>query len=127
MLALIAKLFPGPQPGHDVEGFIQHPAARLGVGHFAEPGEIVGRAAQPGGKDQPSLRHAVERDGLAGNLPRATARQRREHDAQAEVGRRRGDRGQRNPRVGDGVEVVVVDDGIPEKEAVPARGLGGLS
>ena len=94
------------------------------VGLLAEARQLPAAvAAEPEPADQAPARQQVQRRRLARELLRAAAGHRRDHRAQADGPGGRRDRGHRDPRVGDRVDVVV-EHVVPDEDAVPAAGLG---
>ena len=107
-----------------LERLVEQRRASARVALLAEGGQLAPAvAAQAGAEDHAPAGEAVEDGDLARDVPRAPARQRRDHRAQAQALGGQRDGGQRDPRVGD-VEPVVGHDVVPDEEAVPAAGLG---
>lgn len=114
----------GRQP---LQAVVQQDGARLGVALLAEAGrvELRGvRRSQADPQHQATAAQAVQGHGLARQLMRAPAGQRRDHrpDGHALGGHRH--RGQGDPRVGHGPHRRAVLHVVPDEEAVPPGLLG---
>ena len=113
-----------PQLDHELERLVEQRRAGARVALLAEGAQLAPAvAAEAGAEDHAPAREAIEDGDLARDVPRAPARQRRDHRAQAHALGGQRDGGQRDPRIGD-VEPVEGHDVVPHEEAVPAARLG---
>ena len=91
-----------PQLDHQLERLVEQRRASARVALLAEGAQLAPAvAAQAGAEDHAPAREAVEHGDLARDVPRAPARQRRDHRAQAQALGGQRDGGQRDPRIGD--------------------------
>ena len=112
-----------------IEPFVKQPGTRPRVALLAEaPGvELAGAPApEPHPEDEPASAEPVEADGLARELVRAPARERSDQCADNQPLGGNGDRGERDPWVGEGADRLAVAHVVPHEEAVPAARLGAL-
>ncbi len=99
--------------------------ARARVDDLAEPFElVVPAAAEPDTENQAPLAQVIEGDRLARELVHAPPGEWRDEGSEPDALGVRGDRAQRDPRVGDGADRRSVEDVIPQEHAVPALLLG---
>ena len=115
-----------PQLDEPVEPLVEQPRALARVARVAERRELaVAVAADADAEHEPAAAQAVERHRLARELRDPAPRRRGDERADAHALGRAGDRGHRDPRVRE-LAGVLVDEVVPDEEAVPAPRLGGL-
>ena len=115
-----------PVPAEKVQALVQELGEQPRVGGLAEAAVLVlDRAAQPGAEDHPPAAQVVQGRHLARELLGPSPGDRRHQGAQPESLGREGRGGQQHPRVSEApLQVLVVDDVVPNEQPVPPGGLG---
>jgi hypothetical protein len=110
-----------PEPGQTAQPLVEPAGAFPGIDHLAVGLKLSGvAAAKADAQDQPPAAEEIERHGLPGHLLHPAARQRRDHRSEPDPLGPRGDRAERHPGVGHGLDRRPIDDVIPEEQPVPA-------
>ncbi len=115
-----------PQPGHDLEPFVEHRGVHLHVGRLAEGAVLlVGREPEAHTEHRAASAQMIEGDDVLREHMRPATRHRRDEGSETQTPGAHRTRAEDHPRIVDvEVELASQVQVIPEEEAVPSRAFG---
>jgi hypothetical protein len=124
VLAADRHRFPAPQRIKQAQRLIQPRRPLPGIAGLAERGELSLQRPEPGPHNQPSPRQQIHGHRFPRHLADTAAGQHVHQNAEPDPGRARRDRRDHRHRIGDVPALIVIQQMVPDEEAVPAVLLG---